>query len=151
MNRAASISLIFILIISTLPTAWAEVDPKTYILREATPKIVEHAIAAIDPIFKESQNGQGYLFKSNGYTVVLIRGTTLIQLRVYFTGKKVTLTRINEWNRTKNFSRAYLDSEGNAAALESEIELKDGVTLATLGNFFATFIVSIEDFANSIR
>lgn len=48
-----------------------------------------------------------------------------------------TLDRINEWNRTKRFGRAYLDKEGDPI-LEMDVDLDDG------GVSRALFIDNIE-------
>ncbi len=54
------------------------------------------------------------------------------------TGGEVSCDALNAWNRLTRGSRAYLDEEGDAA-LESELYLGDGVTLATVQAFIERF------------
>ena len=60
-----------------------------------------------------------------------------------------TLERINAWNQEKRFSRAYLDKNGNPV-LESDLSLKDGVTLETVVSFLKIFEISFSAFATWI-
>ncbi|WP_128415146.1 YbjN domain-containing protein [Thermus tenuipuniceus] len=52
--------------------------------------------------------------------------------------KKVRLEELNEWNRGRRFSRAYLDKEGDPW-VEWELDLAGGVTRETLRRFFRMF------------
>lgn len=51
---------------------------------------------------------------------------------------KLTLERINQWNRVYRQSRAYLDRDGNPW-VAWELDLTEGVTWGTLKRFFRLF------------
>ncbi len=48
---------------------------------------------------------------------------------------------INEWNRTKRFSRAYLDRDGDAV-LEADLDVSMGIPLSAINRFIDMFTVS---------
>jgi hypothetical protein len=57
-----------------------------------------------------------------------------------------TLATVNEWNQKNNFSRAYIDKDGNAV-LESDLVLSGGVTNDTVEIFVKTFRDSVARWA----
>ncbi len=59
------------------------------------------------------------------------------------------LRRINEWNRTKRFSRAYTDEEGDPI-LESEIALDGGMSAKSIENFIRLYDASVVRFTTFI-
>jgi hypothetical protein len=50
---------------------------------------------------------------------------------------EVTIQTVNNWNKTKQFSRSYLDDEGDPI-LELDLDLTGGVTEARILDFFKT-------------
>jgi hypothetical protein len=48
-----------------------------------------------------------------------------IQFRIRFVDPQADLARINEWNRTRRFGRAYIDTDGDAV-LEMDINISRG-------------------------
>ncbi len=59
------------------------------------------------------------------------------------------LRRINEWNRTKRFSRAYTDEEGDPI-LESEIAVDGGMSAKSIENFIRLYDASVVRFTSFI-
>jgi hypothetical protein len=55
----------------------------------------------------------------------------------------VSMSQVNDWNKVKRFSRAYIDKDGDPA-LEFDVDLDDG------GMSAALFIDNIEFFEASI-
>lgn len=93
--------------------------------------------------FKERGNNQ-YYFEVDGLKILLFNQGETLQLAAFFTDK-VSLSRINEWNRRKRFTRAYLDKD-NEPVLESDIELTGGVTEKNVKEWFKTYYVSLKAF-----
>ena len=54
-----------------------------------------------------------------------------------FTDAQTTLSDVNEWNRTKRWSRTYLDEDGEPV-LELDLDITDGVTVGNMRKFFRT-------------
>lgn len=54
---------------------------------------------------------------------------------------KTTIERINEWNRTKSFSKSFLDKDGDPS-LELDVELNGGIERERLQDFFRTAVAS---------
>lgn len=79
------------------------------VINNASSKLIERLLDTLNIRYKEVGSG-AYSFTVKGYKVILFNKGDDIQLYAAFSGKRVTLNRINEWNREKRFSRAYLDT-----------------------------------------
>lgn len=64
-------------------------------------------------------------------------------------GAKISYEDINEWNRTKRLSRAYLDSD-NDPIIESDLLANGGLTIKHVTEFFRIFTVSARSFREFI-
>lgn len=91
-----------------------------------------------------------YSIKIGDYKATLSVKKGDIQILGFFTGKKITLNRINEWNRAMKFSRAYLDGDGDPT-LSSELDFEGGVTSDTIGRFFGLFLASMTKFHEHLQ
>lgn len=81
------------------------------------------------------------IVKMNGYRVlVFVRGNnyTNIQYRFSIGGTSATLRSVNDWNRTKKFTKSYLDNDGDPV-LEMDLDLDGGVTIAKIKDSILTF------------
>lgn len=119
------------------------------VINNASSKLIESLLDTLSIRYKEVGNG-AYGFTVKGYKVILFNKGDDIQLYAAFSGKRVTLNRINEWNREKRFSRAYLDKEGDAV-IEADLDFEGGVTGETLLRFIAMFVQSVESFSTHIE
>jgi hypothetical protein len=72
-----------------------------------------------------------------------------IQAYAGFKVAKSSLERINDWNRTHRFSRAYIDSEGDPV-IELDLDLAGGVTRERVVDFARTVALSIPAFAKQL-
>lgn len=127
---------------------WAQKYSEEKVVKYASSKLVEGLLEALDLTYEEINDGV-YSFKMNGYKVVLVNKGEDIQILAFFSGKKITLTRINEWNKTKRFSRAYLDDDGDAV-LDADLDFEGGVTGETLLRFLKIFSDSVEAFSEHL-
>ena len=66
-----------------------------------------------------------------------------IQFRASFSGTNATLKKVNEWNKSKRFSRTYLDDEGDPV-LELDLEFDGGITKARVADFLKTCTRSLD-------
>jgi hypothetical protein len=94
------------------------------------------------------------LWKLDGVkTLVLIQGEgAFLLFRVSFkssTDRDVMLTRVNEWNRTKRFSRSYLDKDGDPA-LESDLDMTGGVERERILDFLKTCRDLVNPWVNQV-
>ncbi len=62
---------------------------------------------------------------------------------------KPTSDIINQWNKSKRFTRAYLDDEGDAI-IEMDIILKGGISEANLSEIFSYWRLSLAGFIKHI-
>lgn len=75
---------------------------------------------------------------------------TAIQLSTGFSMKQgPSLEKINEWNRTKRFARAYLDKEGDPR-VEVDLDLEGGATEGAIKELFRTNRAVLAQFTKHI-
>lgn len=54
------------------------------------------------------------------------KGTTIV-FRTSFRSHNVSLEKVNEWNKSKRYSRCYLDKDGEPV-LQLDLDLAGGIT-----------------------
>ncbi len=88
--------------------------------------------------------------KIDGMTYVIFNKSDG-DLQAYYGVGGVTISceDINEWNRTKRLSRAYLDSD-KEPVLESDLLANGGLTKKHVAEFFNVFIGSVKAFREFI-
>jgi hypothetical protein len=85
-------------------------------------------------------------FKSH---VFVAKDGKAIQFHSSFSDGNATLKKVNEWNRTKRFSRTYLDDDGDPH-LELDLDMDGGVTVARLLDFLKTCRVSFDAWCRDV-
>ena len=85
-----------------------------------------------------------YVFEILGGKVVLHNGIESLQL-LSIHSERVTLSRLNEWNRERKFTKAYLDANDNPC-LDHAIELTGGVTEKNVKEWISTYVVHLKEF-----
>jgi hypothetical protein len=122
------------------------------------------------PISNISAQDAERLFRDLGYTsvevdadgdmVVNMQGVRIlvlvgsakgqyVQMRFAMSGTTATMAKINAWNKSKMYSRAYMDDEGDPV-LEAEQDLTGGVTSDRLKDFIKTFGISLTAFLREV-
>jgi len=85
-----------------------------------------------EKLSKEDDKVQRWKFEmeidGRNYKVQLLSDGTDLQLYSGFEGK-VRLAKLNEWNRSKRWGRAYLQKEGDSVAMETDLDFTGGVSL----------------------
>jgi hypothetical protein len=81
--------------------------------------------------------------KMRGYNVWFLTGkrASVLQAKFGLKNSHANIQKINSWNRTRRFSSAYMDENGNAV-LKSDIDLEEGVTTASIKKFITVFYAS---------
>lgn len=112
-----------------------------------TATLDQYAEAINDAGFKILGRSDRFIqFDMGGFRVQLFPRESSAWLLAGFSANGHALPdRINEWNRTKRFSRAYLDREGDPI-IESDIDLEGGVTRDAMVAWIRTFAVSLGAF-----
>lgn len=91
-------------------------------------------------------NQKGFVqWKLEGFRcqVFVSNDTESLQFHSSFSDGTATLERVNMWNRTKRYSRTYLDEEGDPH-LELDLDLVGGVTPDRIRDFLKTCRASFE-------
>ena len=148
--RAYPLSIVVLLIgILFQNVAAADFEDRTVVTR-ASSKLIETILVSIDPGYVEVGNNL-YVFDVQGrYRILIHNNERDISLQAYFSGGRVSFSRINEWNRRTRFSTAYLDND-NDPVLEAHLDFEGGVTGESIYRFISLFATSVEAFANEIR
>ena len=87
-----------------------------------------------------------------GYNVLILIGSyenTSLQMNFAVSGTDANLRMMNEWNRTKRYSTASIDDDGDPV-LESDLDLAGGVTRARIEDFLLTYYMLLEAFLDEI-
>jgi hypothetical protein len=86
--------------------------------------------------------------KIEGYKTLLLIADDHESLQAYaaFKSDKATLHNINEWNKTKRYSRAYIDKDGDPV-IELDLDLVGGVQKERIIDFVRTVVISVPAFA----
>lgn len=157
MTTFASRGLCAALLCAVLGVAFTATQPITAQDDKPAPEIVEKMTAGkIERVmkdfgldFKELDNGT-YVFEVDGLKMVIFNKEDTLQLYAGFSGQSVTLSKINEWNRTKRFAKAYLDKR-NDPVIESDLELTGGTTIQNVKEWMKTFVVALKAFKTFIE
>lgn len=124
-----------------------------------------HAQQVVDRISASQLKGifqeQGYSYKlePNGNILWRIEGVKAavmrskdgnhLTFRVYFGNSSTTLAKINAWNKSKKFSRSYLDDDGDPV-LQLDLELDGGVTMDRVADFLKTCRASLDAWVKEV-
>ena len=99
--------------------------------------------------FTEVDNNT-YSFQTAKLKIILLNKGDTMQLHAAFKLKeRVSFSRINEWNKTKRFAKAYLDKDGDPV-LEADIELTGGVTEKNVKEWLKTYVLCLKAFRTHI-
>lgn len=88
------------------------------------------------------------IVRMSGYQVIaFVREDDHPVLRYYFAiaGTNATLADLDEWNRKRYFTKAYMDDEGDPA-LEMVVNLEGGVTVSNLRQSIRTYSQALAAF-----
>lgn len=100
----------------------------------------------------ETDSDGDLIVTMQGMRVLVLVGSAkgqMMQFRFAIAGSDANMRKINDWNRTKQYSRAYLDDDGDPV-LESEQDLTGGVTLDRLRDFIKTYNTSLSVFLKEV-
>jgi Putative bacterial sensory transduction regulator len=129
------------------------VGPAQEVFKEISGQRLESILTGMGFTYKKGDAGKGtfyYDFKSKNLTLRLTSydGRDLM-LDIYL--PPIDWKEVNRWNRTMKFSRASLGKDAgglDSVVLESNLDLRGGVTEETIKHFIRNFDVEITSFAN---
>ncbi len=100
----------------------------------------------------EVDSDDDLIVRMQGYRVIVfVRGGNYSRIQFFFAlgGTSATMRDVNDWNRTKLFTRAYLDNNGNPV-LEMDVDLDGGVTIARIKDSIRTYNQSLAAFLREV-
>jgi hypothetical protein len=98
-----------------------------------------------------SDKGQNVVWKIDGRSCLLLiaEDNESIQFYVGITDSKANLSRVNEWNKNKKYSRSYIDNDGDPV-LELDLDLAGGVTVDRFYDFVLTCRLSFDGWMGDV-
>lgn len=103
----------------------------------------------------ELMKGEGYAvairdestidWKIDGYksSIIISDDGRSIEFHVGFEETGATIAKVNEWNRSKKYSKTYLDDDGDPH-LEIDLDYSGGITESRVADFLATCRISFD-------
>ncbi len=113
--------------------------PEPQVIHKLTAQQLQKWMAALGHETVVVRSPQLLIWKIHTVKVALVirdNGQGL-QFFAYYKGGGVSLEQINQWNRTRRFSRSFLDEKGNPC-LKLDLDLRGGVTRKQLERFIKT-------------
>jgi len=138
------VALVLLTLFAWVPSARAESGE---IIKDLSATSAERILEALKIEYSEVKPGI-YSFNLGGYKTLLFNKGKNIQFYASFK-KKTTLGRINDWNSSKRYTRAYLDKDGDPV-LEADLDLEGGVSYGALAEFIKTWVTSVKLFTQHI-
>lgn len=91
------------------------------------------------------------IFKIEGTKVLILTSADHSNLlaAIAWTETDASLRKVNAWNQSKKFSRAYIDDDGDPV-LELDLDLDGGVTVARVKDFIESVKLSISMFRQEV-
>jgi hypothetical protein len=127
---------------------WSLCAQEGQLIRELTPAAAEQLIASRDAAYQNLKPGV-YRFTLDGYKTLFFNNGKNVQIYAGFKKPGTSLARINEWNSTKRYTRAYIDRDGDPV-LEADLDLAGGSTPNAIAELFRTWSASVRLFATHI-
>ena len=95
-----------------------------------------------------NEKGNVIVQMTGSKVVFFIQGQTM---QAYFGPSEngATLTKVNEWNKTKRFGRAYIDSDGDPC-IELDYDLEGGVSDDSIKVWFDTVKLIVKSFRTHV-
>jgi hypothetical protein len=151
LRRVRSVLLAILAFCVVLPAAARAQTVRTEVSPKDMTRILTSMGFEVEPLKAESAERSAMKFELGGYPVVLILANenTDAQLYAGFTGTKAKLDKVNQWNREKRFTRAYLDREGDPV-LEADIDFTGGVTEANIKAWVKLYRDQLMEYARSL-
>ncbi len=100
--------------------------------------------------FETDKDGD-VIWKIEGVRALVIRSEkgNNIAFRQSYKNNNTTLAKINAWNKSKKFSRSYLDDDGDPV-LSLDLELDGGITKARIVDFLKTCRISMAAWSKEV-
>lgn len=91
------------------------------------------------------------LWKIEGYRNYLVISDEgqYVQFQSSFEDSDATMETVNEWNKTKRYSRSYLDDD-NDPILELDLDLEGGITRGRINSFLKTCTASFKAWLSEV-
>ena len=97
-----------------------------------------------DPLI-EAQISENNKFSVYFYNCTEHKDCTTLQFYAGYTDSKMDASKLNEWNRTKRFGRAYIDNVGDPV-VEMDIDMTGGMPSALFADNYRFWKILMKDF-----
>jgi hypothetical protein len=131
---------------------WANAQQRTTGTPSGTSQVVESvtktqmlSLMKAEGYAVETDSDGDIVWKIDGFRTFMFvsKDGASLQLFASFGDGNATLKKVNEWNKSKMYSRTYLDEDGDPC-LELDLDMAGGVTVARIKDFLKTCRVSYQ-------
>src|SRR5262245_12955205 len=129
-----------------LAPAAARVQDEQPVYKEIGPKQMEKVLRemglefeTLTPLERGDKPLYRWRLKMAGCRPLLYSDGTDMQLYAGFSDAKVSPQKMNDWNRTRRFHRAYIAKENRGVCLESDLDFTGGVPISQVKEFIKLF------------
>ncbi len=115
-------------------------------------QVITRAGYTVDSSGPAGTSGSRFIMNMRGVKVVMFLLGTGSSLQMYagFSGLPCNAQAVNEWNHTKRFSKAYLDSDGDPV-IESDLAIGGGLTVDAIAHHIRLFETSASQYQEFLR
>jgi hypothetical protein len=147
-TRHAAALAVAALLASTAPRGAVAQD----IMSSVSDNHMESLLQDMDISFTKGSGEHTWRLKLESFTILLLlaNDNTDGQLYVGFGDVTVGASKMNEWNKTKRFARAYADDDGNPV-LESDLDFAGGVTDDAIKAWIRLFESSVTSYVKFLN
>jgi hypothetical protein len=129
-------------------------------LKNLRPKVMEKLTRAeLEKVLASKELASEQLPNLENVLIITVEGIKILlildddgdalQAHMGGTGTDATLEKVNQWNASKRFSRAYIDDDGDPV-IELDLDLEGGITMARVDDFIDTVLVSVASFIGEV-
>ncbi len=148
MSLIPSRCIAILVLIASSSAAFSQSDTKTVTPDKVVELLKNEGFRSAEVL---DQDKQIVRYKSEGLSIIVLVDKDGGALQCYFkmSGTMATLRKINDWNKSKRFSRAYLNDDGDPT-LESDLSVRRGVSEESVEGFLALFGESVKAFVKEV-
>jgi hypothetical protein len=143
-------SALVLLVLATQP-AVGQALPDSRVLNTITTAQVQSILAADGFAGSEIDADGDVAFRIEGHRVWIVLGEDAdrLEARMVWVETQATLAKVNQWNRSKWFSKAYLDDDGDPWLI-FDLDLRGGVTVGRIKSFVRSIRNSAPNFVREV-
>jgi hypothetical protein len=149
MNPRSIVFALSVAVAAAVPAVAADATLTKVTTRDLVDILNQEGFRGGEPL---EEKGEEYVrINVEGHPVVFIltRNGGDLMASTGFKESKATVQRANDWNKSKRYTRVFLDEKGTAF-MRMDLDLSKGITRATLADYLTTFLKLVVPFRKQV-